>query len=71
MKLLLKRWSLIALLLGVGLALLLGGGGSQAQEEEATPLVAGDIVDPQDQPVEGAEVTLLTGPQDTVVAETT
>jgi Na+/H+ antiporter NhaD/arsenite permease-like protein len=57
--------------LGVGLALLLGGGGSQAQEEEATPLVAGDIVDPQDQPVEGAEVTLLTGPQDTVVAETT
>jgi Na+/H+ antiporter NhaD/arsenite permease-like protein len=71
MKLLLKRWSLIALLLGVGLALLLGGGGSQAQEEAASPLVAGDIVDPQNQPVEGAAVTLLTGPQDSVVAETT
>ena len=52
------RWGLVGVLLAASLLFLVGGAGSRAQEPSTGPLVAGVVHDTQDQPVEGAEVTL-------------
>jgi Na+/H+ antiporter NhaD/arsenite permease-like protein len=54
------RWGLAAVLLAASLFVLLGGRGSRALEPPPGPLVAGVVYDTQDQPVEGADVTLRT-----------
>ena len=58
MKNVLFRWALAGFLLAASLVLIVGGRGSQAQEAPPGPLVAGVVRDPQNQPVEEAEVTL-------------
>jgi Na+/H+ antiporter NhaD/arsenite permease-like protein len=54
---------LVAFLLGASLILALTGLGSQA-EETLPPLITGSLYDSQNQPVVGAEVTLLTSTRD-------
>jgi Na+/H+ antiporter NhaD/arsenite permease-like protein len=60
MKRFFLRWGLAGVLLAASLLLLVGGRGSRAQEPTPEPLVSGAVHDTQNQPVEGAEVTLRT-----------
>lgn len=69
MKNILLRWGLVVFLLATSLALIRGGGDSVAQEPPPGPLVAGVVRDPQNQPVEGAEVTLRAAGREEPIAE--
>jgi Na+/H+ antiporter NhaD/arsenite permease-like protein len=60
---------LIALLLGIALILALSGRGMQAAEEPLPPLITGNVVDGQDQPINGAEVTLHAAPAGPALSE--
>ena len=52
------RWGLLAFVLLIGLVLLSSGLDSQAEETASSPLVTGTVLDPQDLPVESAQVSL-------------
>jgi Na+/H+ antiporter NhaD/arsenite permease-like protein len=65
----LLHWGLAAALLAASLFLLLGGRGSRAQDLPTGPLVDGVVRDAQNQPVEGAEVSLVTPGREEPVAE--
>ncbi len=71
MKRFFLRWGLACVLLAASLLLLEGGRGSRAQELSPGPLVAGVVHDTQNQPVEGAEVTLRAPGRADPLAETT
>jgi len=69
MKNVLLRWGMAVALLALALIVVLGGRGSRAQAPPPRPLVAGVVRDPQNQPVEQAEVTLRAPGQQEPLAE--
>ncbi len=65
------RSILIAILVGVSMALLWRNGHTQAQEALLSPLVTGIVRDRQDQPVVGAHVSLLKEEEEAIASATT
>jgi Na+/H+ antiporter NhaD/arsenite permease-like protein len=61
MKQSIRRWWLVALLLGIGLVLAVSQQPSRAEEPPPGPLVTGVVYDRQGSPVLGADVTLNVG----------
>jgi Na+/H+ antiporter NhaD/arsenite permease-like protein len=66
-----RLWWLLALLGGIGLALSLPGAGIRAKGAAPSQVITGNVYDQQGQPVEGAQVTLTTGHETSLMAETT
>ncbi len=63
MKATTRRSFILALLVGIGLAFLLPIRRSQAQTSADAPWITGAIFDSQNQPVEGAKISLIEGEQ--------
>jgi Na+/H+ antiporter NhaD/arsenite permease-like protein len=66
-----RLWAITILLVGIGLVLVLPRTAAQAQQSAPGPLVVGRVFDQQDQPVEGAQVTLNATQSDVALDQTT
>jgi Na+/H+ antiporter NhaD/arsenite permease-like protein len=64
-------WWLVAPLVAISLALVFAGADTQAEQPEAPLVVTGLVFDPQGQPVDGAQVTLVSPASTTPLAEST
>ena len=69
MKKSIRPWWLIVLLLGLAVFLALSRQGTSAEGEPLPPLITGKVIDGQDQPVNGADVTLHTAQDGPALAE--
>jgi Na+/H+ antiporter NhaD/arsenite permease-like protein len=65
------RWYLLVFpLAAITLALVWVGGNSQAQKDKPVPLIVGEVRDGQNQPVQGAQVSLLASGSSDILTET-
>ncbi len=65
-----RLWWLVALLLGISLAMTLPRTVIQAEEPDPSRLITGNVLDRQGQPVEEAQVTVSAAPEDEPLAQT-
>jgi Na+/H+ antiporter NhaD/arsenite permease-like protein len=64
-----KRSIFIALFIAIGLILIWNNAGTQGQEVRSIAWITGSVYDKQNQPVVGAQVTLLSGENEDIVVE--
>ena len=69
MKATLRRTFILAIIIGIGLAFLVVPTNTQAQSNTDTSWISGTVFDKQNQPVEGAHVTLVEGEAGEVLTE--
>ncbi len=66
-----RLWWLVALLLGISLALMLPGTGTQAEEPTPSPRITSSVYDSQGQPIMDAQVTVSAAHEGDPMAQTT